>query len=163
ALFLLGDFIADQRAIRFIVPAIALYPAFIAIFASSVAQLLLLSRIDYAAPVLDIQRRLESLRTLRLRTVQWELISALLLWVPLAIVLMQGLKGIDLYALGAGWIAANVALGVAAIPALWWAARRFGPAFNRSRLGRLLLDDLTGHGLAEARAQLAAISAFAGE
>lgn len=162
-LLLLGVFIAQQSALRFILPAALLYPAAVAIFASSVAQLVLLSRIDYGAPVLDIQRQLESLRLLRLRTTQGELLSALLLWVPLAVVLMRALKGIDLYALGAGWIAVNVALGAAAIPLLWWLAKRFGPLFNRSRFGRILLDDLAGRGLAEARGQMAATARFAAE
>lgn len=163
ALVLLGNYIAGQTALRFIVPALVLYPAAIATFACTIAQIVLLARIEYSAPVLVIQRQLESLRVLRLRTVQAEFLSALLLWMPFAIVLMHALNGIDLYALGAVWMASNVTLGVVTVPVLWWVAERFGPMLNRSAFGRNLLDDLTGRGLAAAREQIATITKFVAE
>ncbi|HXS73353.1 MAG TPA: hypothetical protein VN725_04860 [Rhodanobacteraceae bacterium] len=159
-LLALGGFIWDQTAMRFMVPALILYPVAIAVFASGIRQLMLASRIDFSEPVLEIQRQLESLRGLRLRTTQMEFLWMLLLWVPVAIVIARCV-GVDLYAaMGAPWMAWNVALGVAAVPCLLWLARRFAPAFNRSSIGRTLIDQLTGQGLAATREQVAAIARF---
>ncbi|GEM_PF-4294686 len=160
-LLLLGTFVARQDALRFTMAALILYPAAIAIFASSVAQLTMLAKLDYGDEVLAIQKKLESLRMLRLRTVQMELLFSLLLWVPLAIVLMRAMFGTDLYSLGTSWLLADIALGTVAIPVLWLLARCFGSAFNRSAFGRFLVDDVTGRGLAEARIRMAALARFA--
>lgn len=73
---------------------------------------------------------------------------------------MRWMTGADLYAFGTAWLVANFALGVVAIPVLWALARCLGPAFKRAAFGRVLLDDVTGHGLAEARRRVAAIARF---
>lgn len=159
-LLLLAAFIARHDALRFTVAALILYPAVIANFASSVVQIVRLARLDYGGGVLAVQKSLESLYLLRLRTLRLELLFSLLLWVPLAIVLMRWMTGADLYAFGTAWLAANFALGVVAIPALWALARYLGPAFKRTAFGRVLLDDVAGHGLAEVRRRVAAIARF---
>lgn len=157
---LLGAFVASQTAWRFIVPALVLYPLAIATLAASVAQCVLLVRLDYGDPVVAIQARLERLFMLRLRTIRMELLFACLLWLPIMIVLMRGIAGADLYALGPAWLAANAAFGALMVPALWLLARYAGPRFNRTAFGRFLLDDLTGRGLADARRRLADIARF---
>lgn len=162
-LLLLGVFIAHQDVWRFILPALILYPPFIALFAGSVLQVLWLTQLDFGDSVVAIQQKLERLYALRLRTFQMTLLFACLLWVPMAIVLMRGIPGIDLYAYGPAWLVSRVAFGVVAIPILWWLARRFGQTFNRSAFGRFLLEDVTGHGLAEARRRVAAIGDFAAD
>lgn len=162
-LVLLGAFIAHQDAWRFIVPALILYPPSIALFANSVLQLCRLARLDFGDGVAAIQQKLERLYVLRLRMFQMTLLFACLLWVPLAIVLARGITGSDLYFMGSAWVTANVVFGIAVIPAGWWLARHFGAALGRSRWGRFLLDDVTGHGLAEARRRMAALAEFAAD
>lgn len=162
-LVLLGIFIMDQRTWLFIVPALILYPAAIAMFASSVLQLRWLTQVDFGESVIVIQQKLERLYALRLRVAKVTVLLVCLLWVPLAIVLARGLWGGDLYAAGTIWLVANVVLGIVAIPVLWSLAHCLGKAFNQSRWGRFLLDDLAGHGLAQARRRMAAIADFASE
>lgn len=161
-LVLLGVFIARQQQLRFILPGLLLYPSFIALFASCVAQLVGLARLDFSGEVLAIQRRLEWLYVLRLRTAQMEGLFVLLLWVPLMIVISRAI-GFDMYTLSTGWLAAQVALGVIAIPVLWALARRYGSAFRRSAVGRYVLESAVGFGLTRARARVAAIIRFAQE
>lgn len=157
---LLGAFVASEHAWRFIVPALVLYPVSIAILASGVAQCLLLVRLDYGEPVVAIQARLGRLYTLRLRTLQLELLFACLLWVPIVIVFMRGVARVDLYALGPMWLAANAAFGVLVVPVLWLIARSAGPRFRRTAFGRFLLEEVTGRGLAKARRRMAEIARF---
>lgn len=157
---LLGAFLVSEHAWRFIVPALVLYPVSIAAFASSVAQGVLLVRLDYGEPVLAIQARLSRLYTLRLLTLQLELLFACLLWLPIVMVFMRGIAGADLYAMGPAWLAANAAFGVLMVPVLWLAARCAGPRFSRTALGRFLLEEVTGRGLARARRRLAGIAQF---
>lgn len=159
-LALLAAFMAQHDQWRFLIPALLLVPLCVALFASSVRQLVMMVRLDLGANVVMIQQQLERLYVMRLRTVQFELLFACLAWVPVAIVLMWGVFGVDLYEWGAAWLVACVAFGVLAIPVLWWLARRFGKAFNQSAFGRFLLEDVTGHGLAAARRRMAALGAF---
>lgn len=159
-LVLLALFIAHQSQWRFIAPALILYPPSIALFASSVWQLFRLARLDYGASVVTIQQQLERLYLLRLRTLQLNVLLVCLLWVPVAIVGMWGVFGVDLYNWNSAWLVAGVVFGVLLIPVLWWLSRRLGRAFGRTAPGRFLLEDVTGHGLAAARRRLAALADF---
>lgn len=162
-LVLLGLFLANQHAWRFIVPALILLPACIGTLASSLVQYAMLARVDFGDSVLAIQARLERFFLLRLRTLQFELLFACLLWLPLAIVLMRGVMGVDLYAAGTAWLIANAVFGVLAVPALWLLARYAGPWFGGTAVGCFLIEELTGRGLAAARRQMDALARFARE
>jgi len=124
-------------------------------------QLIVVSAIDYAAPVAEVQARLERLRTLRIRATRWTLLLSPLLWTPLALVSGRALLGVDLQrAMGWPWVLANLALGYALIPlglsALALASRRWAesPAWRRLR------DDVAGRSLARALRSLEEIAAF---
>ncbi|TAN09036.1 MAG: hypothetical protein EPN38_00635 [Rhodanobacteraceae bacterium] len=160
---LLGVFVTHQEAARYIAPALLLMAASIALLASSVLQVRSLLQIDFGDRVVAIQESLERLYVLRLRVIKVTVLLVCLLWVPLAIVLARVISGFDLYSVGSGWIETNVALGIVAIPVLWALARVLGRAFERARWGRFLLDDMTGHGLAEARRRIAALADFAAD
>ena len=115
--------------------------------------------IDYAAPVIEQQKQLERLRVLRIRKSKWILLLAPLLWTPLFIFGLS-LLGFDAGRLGAPYLLANLAFGIAVIPVLLWLSRR--PAVQRSRLFGQFADDLAGRSLVRARAQLASLAAFEG-
>lgn len=165
AVLLVGAFLAEHiHAARYAVPAIVLQVAAILKLSATIRQLAMIARIDYAAPVVAIQRQLAALRALRIRTTMWIFLLALLLWTPLAIVGAKALLGLDLYrAFGPLWIALNVALGVAVIPLAIWIARRHAGWFRNSRLLQQLADDIAGRSLTRATGHLDEITRFEDE
>ena len=95
----LGLFIAHHIGeTRFLVPAVVLHLCAIAAVISTVHQMVAIHGIDYGAPIVEIQKRLESLRVERIRTTIWTLAAAPLLWTPLLIVALKGLFDVDAYA-----------------------------------------------------------------
>lgn len=157
----LGLYLSTEHAWRFIAPGLILLAAGVGLLAASIAQRVALARIDFGEPVLAIQTRLERFYLLRLRTLQFTLLLACLLWLPLAIVFMRGVMGVDVYAAGQAWLIANAVFGVLAVPGLWLLARHAGPRFEQTAVGRFLLEELTGRGLAEARRRTAELARFA--
>lgn len=113
----LGSFLAEHAAqARFLLPAAALDLCAIALIIAGIRQLAAIAKVDYSAPVVAIQKRLESLRVERLRAAKWTLLLAPLLWTPLLVVSLEGVLGVDAYAIfGAGWLAANLLFGLLVI------------------------------------------------
>jgi hypothetical protein len=165
AVLLFGAFLAAHvHVVRYALPALVLHVAALLGLASTVYQLVLLGRIDYAAPVVEIQRQLAALRAFRVRSTTWTLLLAPLLWTPLVIVAAKGLLGLDLYAaFGPLWIALNLAFGVAVLALALWIARRHAGALRRSRFLQRLSDDIAGRSLAAAMGHLDEITRFARE
>lgn len=158
---LLGCFAAAHvHEARFLVPAIALDLYAIALVVAGARQLAELRGIDYDEPVVAIQKRLESLRLQRIRTTLGTLLFAPLMWVPLLIVGLRGLFGIDVYTLGPEWLAANVLFGLAVIPAAMLVARRFGPRLAVLTSARAFADAVAGRSLASALDSLDSIRRF---
>ena len=165
AVLLVGAFLAEHiHAARYAVPAIMLQVAAILKLSATIRQLAMIARIDYAAPVVAIQRQLAALRALRIRTTMWIFLLALLLWTPLAIVGAKALLGLDLYrAFGPLWIALNFALGVAVIPLTIWIARRHAGWFRNARFLQQLADDIAGRSLTRATGHFDEITRFEDE
>jgi hypothetical protein len=157
----LGSFAADYHSEpRFMIPAVVLLLVALGLFASTVAQRVKAGAIDYDVPVTAIQRRVEELRVSRIRTTQQLLLIAPLLWTPLMIVGMRML-GADAYQLlGAGYLIANLLLGLALIPILIWASRRLAGRFGNSPFAQRLARDVAGANLSAALERLAGITAF---
>lgn len=92
---LLGQFLAahwDEP--RFLGPALLLHGWLIAMFVSAVRQVILVRGIDYEQPIAGIQRQLEELRVLRVRTAQWGMLTGQLVWwAPWIVVAMKGFWG----------------------------------------------------------------------
>ena len=72
------------------------------------------------------RRSSSDLRLTRIRTTLWTLLFAPLMWVPLLIVALRGLFGVDVYAAGPAWLVANALFGVAVIPLAIFIAKRYG-------------------------------------
>ncbi|HKQ57316.1 MAG TPA: hypothetical protein VJY35_05575 [Candidatus Eisenbacteria bacterium] len=151
----LGGFVADHiREPRFVLPALVLDLAMIAMLGVCIHQLVALARIDFGTPVVALQRELERLRVLRIRVTQWTFVLAPLLWTPMLIVLLRAVR-VDAYAvLPAAWLAGNLAVGIAAIPVLLWVARRMAARFQGAPWLQGLMDDIAGRSLIEARSFL---------
>ncbi|TCV93190.1 hypothetical protein EC912_10550 [Luteibacter rhizovicinus] len=115
----------------------------------------LLGRIDYAAPVIDIQKRLADLRAWRLKEALLMGITGCLVWIPFVLVLFKGL-GADLWlnAPSVVWwmIASSMVPLVALYGLVWWSRRpgheRFKRALGNSGVGSSInkvqgmLDDI---------------------
>jgi hypothetical protein len=124
-------------------------------------QLAALGELDYGGPVLEIQARLEAIRLRRLRDTQLALALGPLIWVPVLIVGMKGVLGVDAYALFShAWIAANVVFGVAVLAAAWWASRRYAGRVDGSLRLRRLMHSLAGHNVNRAIRHLDELRSF---
>jgi hypothetical protein len=158
----LGMFIANHVGeARFLVAAVVLHLCAIAVVIALAHQLVAIQRIDYSAPIVEIQKRLESLRVERIRTTIWTLLAAPLLWTPLLIVGLKGFFGVDAYAsLGAGFLAANVLFGLLVLALALWVSRHYADRMGRSPLVQRLMRDLSGQSLAKATEFLGALARF---
>jgi hypothetical protein len=127
---------------------------------SAVAQLRLLSSLDYAQPVVAIQSVLtDSLCQSARSAVAVADATAV---DALAIVVAQGIFGFDLYRwFGAGWVVANVVFGIACAPLMVWLTRRLDA--GRDGIVGGLLDDIAGRRMADAMGRLDEVAAFESE
>ena len=157
-----GSFLRTHLAEpRYLVPAAALQLCAIALIVACVRQIVAIAQIDYSAPILGIQKRLESLRVGRIRTTMWILLLAPLAWTPLFIVALKSFLGVDVYAaFGAVWLAANVLFGLVVIAAGVWVSRRYADRMERSSLLQRLMRDIAGHNLTAATDRLRSLSEF---
>lgn len=159
---LLGSFIAAHlREPRFLAPALVLQLFALGVIVSSIRQLAAISQLDFDASILSSQRKLETLRIHRIRETKWILLLAPLLWVPLLIVALNAFLGLDAYVLFPGaWLEANLLLGIAVIPLMHWASRRFATRFSSSSMMQNLMNDVAGRNLTEAQQYLAGLADF---
>ncbi len=153
----LGRFIAvNWLKPRFVWPAVVLDLMAIAVLAALTAQIGLALSIDYSQPVAAIQKRLETLRKLRIRYIQWICLTVALTWAPIFIVLMKVFRGVDVYLLfGIQWIVINVAIGVAVLALVAWVFHRFA-----SRMSPRFLKELAGYNLNAASGFMATLAEF---
>jgi hypothetical protein len=159
---LLGAFLADYWQLpRFAVPAILLDIAAVMLIVSTAGQLRVLSTIDYGHAVVTIQSMLTELAVRRAREVRWQWLLMLPLWTLLAIVVMQGIFGFDIYRVfGVRWIVVNVAVGIALTPLVVWCAQRFD---RQDGIVKGVADDIAGRRLSDAMRRLDEIGAFESE
>lgn len=134
----------------------------IALIATGSVVLALIGRIDYTAPVVEIQTALARLHRTYLRTglslgmVWW------VLWIPFTLAGFDAAFGVDLYAHMAGpihWMIAASVIGLLATLALLrWSMRAGSPGLRKA-----LLASATGRSLRRANAEVEALAAFAAE
>lgn len=145
----------------FLAPAIALNAFVVFHIVFGIYQLTVLRGVDFSAPILVSQKKLATLRLRRIRVTMWTLLLSPLLWVPLLIVMLKGLVGVNAYAiLDAGWLVANVLFGVAIIPLMLWVSRRYAEHWQRSSFMHHLMDDIAGRSLNEATTFLDELASF---
>lgn len=165
AVALLGTYLANNiDETRFAVPGLILHALAILSIVSTVWQIVLLGRIDYSAPVVDIQKRLAGLRAARCRAWFWVLVLGPVVWVLLLIVGIRGLGGGDVYAAcGMPFVLGNLAFGAVFTLVVWvvakvWAAKRPVSAWRE-----WLRDGLAGTSLTRAKRHLREAAEFAAE
>jgi hypothetical protein len=161
---LFGSFLGDHfNAPKFAIPA-AIALAFAVILCNlGVRQLVELRSVDRGDSIVSMQRYLERLEILRIRTTVGTLIFAPLLWLPIAIVAGKALFGLDLYALGVPYLAANALFGLAVLAGGFFVARATAARGAASRRVARLAADLSGSSLRRTAASLAALRTFEDE
>ena len=165
AALLAGSYLFNYLGtLRFALPAAALHLGALLNLGFAVRQLVALGQVDYAGPVVGIQRRLAELGLVRARSNRWLLLSAPLLWALLVVVVPHGLVGLDVYrGFGLPWVLGNLGFGVAFLGGAAWVSRRFPAASRSSAFLRWLGEDLTGRRVAAASGSLDDIVAFEAE
>ncbi|MFT4196950.1 MAG: serine/threonine protein kinase [Pseudoxanthomonas sp.] len=104
---------------------------------------------DYAAPVLEIQKRLAALRRLYVVNGMVAGLPWWFLWVPVLMTL-SGLANVDLYARAPSMVWIGLGVGAAGLLATAW-FHRWSRSPRRPRLARALEDSLSGGSLRRAR------------
>lgn len=158
----LGSFLAEHASEpRFLLPAAVLAVGVIALIVDCVRQMVTLKTVDPAEPVAAMQKKLGRLRVQRTRTMQWILLTAPLVWIPLLIVGLEGLLGLDAYAIfSQRWLAANLLFGAAVIPLAVWTSRRYADRMERSPFVQRLMRDLAGRNVNAAMGFLGRLESF---
>ena len=163
ALALLAWFLATHAASSWpILVSAGLLLALEAVYLGvTIRQQALLGRIDYAGPVVRVQRQLGVLMALRSRTVWGVLVAAPLVWIPLLIVVVEWFVGVDVVAVtGWAWVAANLGLGLAVLTGGLWIAWHPPRWVRRSPRLRRAFDHLAGRSLRRALDHAAEAAAF---
>src|SRR5580704_8497237 len=155
----LGNFIYEHISIpHFAVPAVALDVYSIVMSNFLIRQIALALQIDYSKSIATIQKQIEALRVLRIRTVQWGVLAGLVAWAPFMIVVFKAGFGVDIYE--AAWVWSNVVFGLVLIPVAVWVSKKFGDRMDRSPIIQGLMKSLAGQNLNEAADFLVTLSEF---
>lgn len=154
ATVLIGRFLWTHGGeVRFLLPGLVLHLGAIGMLMVTVRQLNGISLLDYTAPILEIQKQLETLRVWQTRINLWVLLIAPLLWTPFLIVVFQGLFRVDPYATLPGpWLAGNFLFGLLVIVVGLWFSRRYADRVEKYPRIRRLMRDFAGANLKAARA-----------
>jgi len=124
------------------------------LIAFSARNLYLIRRIDYAAPVVDIQRRIAELRAFRVRVeAPVNAVLGCFIWIPVTWMNLAW-YGIDLWKWNVmPWALACSVVGMAVVAAVIWTMRRMGYA-------RLIEENNAGRSVLRAQAALDEIARF---
>lgn len=118
---------------------LAIHAYGVALLGLAAAQLARLARIDYDAPVLSVQSRLQSLGRVRIRHERALLMAGCVMWVPFLLVVLHGL-GLDVWRHSPANVWANLAFGVVLALVAGWATRRWAARFERGAIGDALRE-----------------------
>ncbi len=117
-----------------------------------------LSRIDYAAPVVEVQGRLANVRRAYGICVLVAGLSWWFLWIPL-LVLLAGLAHINLYAHAPSFIWIGMATGVVGLSGTYW-MYVYSLKSSHMQLRQFVERATFGHGLQKALQQLTEVKKF---
>ena len=119
----------------------------------------MISRIDYAAPVLAIQKQLGQLRRFYVRTNIGLGMAWWFLWMPIAMMLFMSAFGADLYANAPAVIYGGGAIAAAGL-LLTWAFDRWARHPSRPQMAKIVDDSVAGSSLTRAQQALDEIAQF---
>jgi hypothetical protein len=144
-----------------VIAGLALHAGSIGLVIVGVMQLLIVTRVNFAQPVLTIQRYLALLQTWEARSFHWAWLACWLLWPALLVAGAMAMAGVDLWARAPGVVLVNIGAGVggALLSVMFHRlARRPG-----GRVGQWVDSVLTNQSIKRAKAALDEIDRFARE
>jgi hypothetical protein len=161
-LMILGNFMWNNLYhIKFLIPAISLDLFVIFLLYSGIRQLITINSIDFSEPIITNQKKLENLKVRRINETKIVFLVSPLLWVPLLIVIIRGITGLNPYAIfSASWLVGNLLFGLAIIPLVLWVSKRYSNKFQSFLLVQAIMNDIAGHSLNEAISFLNKLSKF---
>ena len=124
--------------------------------------LYMIQRVDYAAPVLQIQHRLTELRAWRVRVAPVFGAVGCLIWVPFLLWLFEVAFGVDVYAVNPLVVYVFIASGLGCF-GLMVVLLRWLRNPRRERLAKALEDSAAGRSIAKAQRFVDEVAAFARE
>jgi hypothetical protein len=136
---------------------VLLYGALIVVFGG--VTLGKISGIDYAAPVVDIQKQVGALRRIHVFTSLCAGLPWWFLWIPIFVLEVKANLGVNLFDNAPEFIWISVAVGVAGLAATWWIHRVSGRPAN-ARWRTALERTFTARSLREAKGELDEIARF---
>jgi hypothetical protein len=139
ALWAGGYWTAHLAEPHLVVYGVAIHLYGIALLGTAVAQVLLLSRLDFQAPVLEVQRRLNDLAKLRIRAERGLLLAGFIVWLPMMLVAARAV-GIDLWRQQPAAVGWNLLASVGLMALVGWLSLRFRTSFDRDAVGRRLRE-----------------------
>ena len=145
-LIFLGNFIFQHWSEpRFAWPAVFMDVWTVAIFATSIRQLVAIAAIRYDGPVLEVQKSIEAFRLLRFRVVRFALITGLVVWwLPMLVVVSKAFFGLDAYRIfGKRYFLVNALAAGLAAPLLFWLSTKFSQRMMNHATGRYVAEALT--------------------
>jgi hypothetical protein len=126
----------------------------------SVRQLAMISTLDYSGAVVEAQQQIGALKTLRVRSTQFVMLTGLPLWVIFPLVAGQTLIDYNfIYAVNGTWVGANLVFGVILAGGLVLLARKLG---QRPGFWQKLNDTLAGTEIQRAERMLVEVERFKG-
>lgn len=153
-----GSFWVDHRAVpHLLIAGLIVHATGISMIALGTLMEALISRIDYSAPVLTIQRQLAQLRRVYVRAGAVVGLPWFVLWVPFTIVALKSVFGPDLYLNAPQMVWSNIGFGSACMLGTLGLVRW---ARGRPRVARQLNDFAAGRSIAKAQGVLDEIARF---
>ena len=153
-----GSFWVDHRAVpHLLIAGLIVHATGISMIALGALMETLISRIDYSAPVLTIQRQLAQLRKVYVRAGAVVGLPWFVLWVPFTIVALKSVFGPDLYLNAPQMVWTNVGFGIVCILATLAFVRW---ARGRPNVARRLGDFAAGRSIVKAQGVLDEIAQF---
>lgn len=155
-----GSFWADHRDVPpVLISGLIVHAYGLAITVLAGVTLGKISQIDYAAPVLGIQKQLAQLRRFYIRNGMVAGLSWWLLWMPLPILLAGAGGNADGQAWLLSYLPIGTAIGVAGLLGTWW-FHRWSRHPSRPRLAKAVDDSLSGSSLRKAQRLLDELAQF---
>jgi serine/threonine-protein kinase len=162
-MFVFAPYWVEHRQVpHLLLTGLALHAYALMFILFAARDLYMIQRIDYSAPVLEIQRRLAELRAWRIRVAPIFGALGCLIWIPLMLWLFDVVFGVDVYAANPRVVVAFLASGFVCL-ALLLALIRWSRHPSRARIAKSLDDSAAGRSVSKAQRFLDEVAAFARE